>query len=180
MDAPRAISLLHKHASSPQALAIILKHSKRVAEIALRYAKRIPGMDLNFIECASLLHDIGRFQCPPKSKDSIRHGIVGAEILRKEGVEERYALVCECHLGAGISKQDIIAQKLDLPLQDFMPMTKEEKIIAHADNIGKAEREWTVQEAVERFTRELGQEYGARVQALADEVAQFCTSTMTN
>src|SRR3989344_1720779 len=127
MTPPEAIALLKKYASDPASLDIELRHSKRVAEIALRYAKRIPRLDLNFIECASLLHDIGRFQCPPNSPQSIRHGIVGAEILRKEGIEERYALVCEHHTGAGILAQDIKEQKLDLPLRDFIPTTKEEK-----------------------------------------------------
>ena len=170
MDPSQAIALLRKHATSDDAFTIVLRHSKKVAEIALRYGKQIPGIDLNFLECAALLHDIGRFRCPPGSPQSIRHGIVGAEILRKEGVEERYAHICERHIGAGITAEDIREQKLDLPPQDFLPITKEEKIIAHADNIGKHDREWTLQEAVDRFTRELGPKYGKRIKQLAEEV----------
>src|SRR3989344_2169514 len=153
MTPERAIALLRKYASDPQSFDIVLRHSKRTAEIALRYAKHIPDIDLNFIECASLLHDIGRFECPPNSPRSIQHGIVGATILRKEGVEERYALVCEHHTGAGISKEDIKEQKLNLPMRDFLPTTKEEKIIAFADKLGKADHEWTLQEVLKRYAQ---------------------------
>ncbi|HLC66086.1 MAG TPA: HD domain-containing protein [Candidatus Nanoarchaeia archaeon] len=170
MTPERAIALLLKYATADEAITIILAHSRRVAEIALRYARRIPGIDLNFIECAALLHDIGRFQCPPGSLQSIQHGMIGAEILRQEGMEERYALICERHIGAGITVEDIQQQRLDLPLRNFSPRTREEKIIAHADNIGKAERELTVSEAVARFTKELGPEYGQRIAQLAKEV----------
>ncbi len=99
--------------------------------------------------------------------------MVGAAILRKEGVEERYALVCEHHTGAGILAQDIEEQKLDLPVRDFLPTTREEKIIAFADKLGKADREWTLQEVKARYAKELGQKYADRIQQLADEVEQL-------
>lgn len=170
MTPEHAITLLRKHASDPQSFDIVLRHSQRVAEIAVGYAKQIGGMDLNFIECAALLHDIGRFQCPPGSACSSRHGFVGAELLRAEGVDEAIARVAERHVGAGISRQDIIERNLDLPHQDFLPVTREEKIITHSDNLGKADRRWTMEEAVERHARGISPAYGERVRALGEEV----------
>ena len=174
MAPEQAIALLKKHAPSEEAFDIVLRHSIHVAEIALEYAQRIGGMDTNFIECAALLHDIGRFRCPPGSACSSRHGLVGAELLRAEGVDEAIARVAERHVGAGISRQDIIEQNLDLPLQNFLPVTREEKIIAHSDNLGKADRRWTIEEAAERHSREINPAYGERVVALGNEVEQMC------
>ncbi len=103
-----AIKLLKKYAKDEDSFKKVLKHSEAVRDVAKDIAKDIKDVDLDFIESASLLHDIGRFQCGPESEDNIRHGIVGAEILREEGLKE-HALVAERHLGAGISKEDLEA-----------------------------------------------------------------------
>lgn len=163
-----AISLLKKYASDETSFEKVLSHSKTVRKLASRIAKDIPNVDLKFIKIASLLHDIGRFKCPP-GKNSIQHGIVGAEILKKEGLA-KYAKVAERHIGAGITKQDIKKQKLNLPLRDYVPKTKEEKIIAHADKLAFGDKIGTLSMAVERFRKELGEEYAERVKRLADEI----------
>ncbi|MBW2999418.1 HDIG domain-containing protein [Candidatus Woesearchaeota archaeon] len=169
MDEKEAIELLKKYSPNDEVFEKVLSHSKKVQEIALRIAKQIPGVDVEFVKTASLLHDIGRFACPPHTKESIRHGVAGAEILRKEGLE-KHALVAERHLGAGIPKEEIIKQKLDLPLKDFVPVSVEEKIICHADNLVFGDREGTMEEVIERYEAELGKEYGEKVKELADEV----------
>ena len=63
----------------------------------------------------------------------IQHGIIGAELLRAEGLEA-HARVCECHIGVGLSIQDIIEQNLPLPHRDMLPETLEEKLVCYADN----------------------------------------------
>ena len=68
-------------------------------------------VDLGFIRTASLLHDIGRFTFPP-GEGGIKHGIRGTELLIKEGIDRKYAQVCEKHIGSGITADDII--KYDL------------------------------------------------------------------
>jgi uncharacterized protein len=78
--------------------------------------------------------------------------------------------VAERHLGAGIPKDEIIKQKLDLPLKDFVPVSVEEKIISHADNLVFGDREGTMEEVIERYETELGNEHADKVKELADEV----------
>ena len=46
---------------------------------------------------------------------------------------EPYARICERHTGSGLSKQEILTQKLPLPPQDFFPETLPEKLICLAD-----------------------------------------------
>jgi uncharacterized protein len=126
-----------------QAIAkgILLAHSHQVASLAVAVAGRIQRkipVDKDFVEQAALLHDIGilftdtpGFGCHG-DKPYITHGVLGAELLRKERLP-RHALICERHIGVGLSVQDIMKQKLPLPLKDMRPQTTEEKIVAYAD-----------------------------------------------
>lgn len=164
-----AIRLLKKYSTTKNDFNKVLRHSKAVQKVALNIGKKVKNIDLDFIKTASLLHDIGRFECRPESKDSIKHGIIGRDILMKEGLPE-YALIAERHLGAGISKEDILEQGLELPLKDYIPTSKEERIIAHADNLVSYDKMIGVEEAVERFSKELGKKYGKRVKKLAEDV----------
>ena len=119
---------------------ILLVHSRAVADKALAIADRHPelSLDRQFIEEAAMLHDIGIVRCNAPgiqcfgTEPYICHGRIGAEMLRAEGFPQ-HARVCERHTGAGITRSQIIAQKLPLPEQDFLPETMEEKIICYAD-----------------------------------------------
>lgn len=157
MEEEDAINLLKKHSSDEKSLKIVLDHSKAVQKVALRIAKKVMDngylVDIDFIKTASLLHDIGRFNCPP-GKRSVEHGVEGAEILLKENLPEE-ALVAARHIGGGISKEDIKEQKLPLAEEDYIPETLEEKIITYADQLifedseGNFVREGTVEERME-------------------------------
>ena len=89
---------------------ILLVHSKDVANKALDMARKHPelGLDLNFIEEAAMLHDIGIFLtdasgiCCFGSHPYICHGYLGAELVAAEGYP-RHARVCERHTGAGLT-----------------------------------------------------------------------------
>lgn len=123
-----------------KAFYIIMQHSRMVAEKAYEFARRVKHLypDTLFIHEASMLHDIGMFltrapkigcygNCP-----YICHGYLGREILEKEGLL-KHALVCERHVGVGISVRDIEEKSLPLPLRDMVPITIEEQIICFAD-----------------------------------------------
>ena len=119
---------------------ILMNHSIDVKNKALTIAETHPELnaDKTFIEEASMLHDIGIFLTDAPSiqcfgdEPYIRHGILGAEILRREGFPQ-HALVCERHTGAGLTKDEIIQQNLPLPHHDMMPVSIEEQIICFAD-----------------------------------------------
>lgn len=119
---------------------ILLKHSRSVANKALAMARKHPelNLDLQFIEEAAMLHDIGIFQtdaegiCCFGKYPYICHGYLGAELVRKEGFP-KHALVCERHTGAGLSLQNIIQQDLPVPHREMTPVSLEEQIICFAD-----------------------------------------------
>ena len=129
---------------------ILIVHSQSVAQKALQIVSLHPELNLDrqFVEEAAMLHDIGiiktdapGIECHGK-EPYIRHGLLGAEMLRAEGMP-RHARVCERHTGAGLSLEDIVSQNLPLPHQDFLPETLEEKLICYADKFfSKTHLDW--------------------------------------
>ena len=101
-----------------------------------------------------------------------RHGVVGSVILRKEGHPQE-ALIAERHLGPGISREDILEQDLDLPHQDFIPESYEEKIVCYADKLISGVKEITIEESKKRFKKEIGEKCEARLQALHEEISEL-------
>ncbi len=134
----QAISILKKYSTDKGSFEKVLKHCKTVRDFTLKISRQIiknnPSikLDLKFLNTASLLHDIGRFQYPPW-KESVKHGVAGAKVLLKENLP-RHANVAQNHLGSGITKQVIKNKKLPIPKKDYLPKTLEEKIITYADN----------------------------------------------
>ena len=119
---------------------IVLEHSRYVAAFAREVCDHLAlGVDDRvFIEEASLLHDIGVSQVhAPEiglhgSHPYIMHGVLGRAILEKEGYLS-HALVCERHIGVGLTVADIERQKLPLPHRDMCPVSLCEQIICFAD-----------------------------------------------
>ena len=150
---------------------ILLVHSRAVADKALAIADRHPelSLDRQFIEEAAMLHDIGIVRCNAPgiqcfgTEPYICHGRIGAEMLRAEGFP-RHARVCERHTGAGITRSQIIVQKLPLPQQDFLPETMEEKVICYADKFfskSHLDEEKTIEQAIASISK-FGEEGVAR------------------
>jgi uncharacterized protein len=138
MDPVELISRFY--APDSNSYRIILEHGRLVAGKALAAAARIAPLqpDLEFIRSAAMLHDIGIFLTDSPGLDChgsepyIRHGVLGREILDGLGYP-RHGLVCERHVGVGISAADIRRFNLPLPERDMLPASIEEEIICYAD-----------------------------------------------
>lgn len=128
------------YAGQDELKALLLHHSRQVVGKSLEVCDKHPEWqaDRQFVEEAAMLHDIGIVLCNAPgilchgNEPYIRHGFVGAEILRKEGLP-RHARVAERHTGSGLSRAQILLEGLPLPAEDFLPETIEEKIICYAD-----------------------------------------------
>lgn len=150
---------------------ILIIHSQSVARKALQIVSLHPELNLDreFIEEAAMLHDIGIIKTDAPgikcfgTEPYICHGILGAEMLRQEGLP-RHARVCERHTGAGLSLNEIVSQNLPLPHQDFLPETLEEQVICYADKFFSKthlDREKSVEKA-EKSIAKFGEEGLAR------------------
>ncbi|MFH1641875.1 MAG: HD domain-containing protein [Nanoarchaeota archaeon] len=161
----QAINLLKKYSKDKRSFDKVLAHSKAVQKLALELSEKIKGVNKEYIKIGSLLHDIGRFE----SIKPEQHGIIGEDILNDEGLSE-YSSIARNHLGAGISKEEVIEQNLPLPIDDYIPITKEEKIITHADNLIKSDKRISLQDAIERYDKELGKKAANKIKKLADDI----------
>ena len=87
--------IIHRHCAGNSELEqLLLQHSRDVARRALQVADRHPELGLNreFLQEAAMLHDIGitlvdapGIHCHGQ-EPYIRHGLMGGEILRQEGL----------------------------------------------------------------------------------------------
>ena len=143
MDALAIIDFFYK--DEPELKEVMLKHSNQVKVKALQILEQSTlALDWETVINGALLHDIGIIKCHAPSilcngsENYIRHGIIGAEMLRNYGSEngvdlEIYARIAERHTGSGLTAMNIIAQELSLPHRDFLPETELEKLICYAD-----------------------------------------------
>ena len=136
-----AIEILERYyGKNSKTFQILVEHGRQVAAKARAAAQKVAALkpDLDFIDAAAMLHDIGIFQTDTPQLGCfgkhpyICHGILGSEILKKEG-HPQLALVCERHIGVGISKADIRQHSLPLPDRDMIPVSIEEQIVCYAD-----------------------------------------------
>jgi uncharacterized protein (TIGR00295 family) len=129
--------------------AHIVRHGQAVAmaaEIMADEAERKGrAVDKKAVIAAALLHDLGR-----SKSQTVRHGVEGAEILEKEGVDKKMVEIVRRHVGAGISPEE--AKKLGLPDFDYVPRTLEERIVCFADKMVDADKVRPFGEEVHRFT----------------------------
>ena len=159
------------HSGDGDLRTILIIHSQSVAHKALQIVSLHPELNLDreFIEEAAMLHDIGIIKTDAPgikcfgTEPYICHGILGAEMLRQEGLP-RHARVCERHTGVGLSLNEIVSQNLPLPHQDFLPETLEEQVICYADKFFSKthlDREKSVEKA-EKSIAKFGEEGLAR------------------
>lgn len=133
------ITALHKkYAPSQQIFEYVYLHSQIVARICRDVAQR-SGVVVNteLVQAGAMLHDIGTYQLydtdGTEHADYIRHGVIGYEILKSEGFDEAICRFAAHHTGAGISKQQIIDNKLPIPAKDYFAKTDEELLVMYAD-----------------------------------------------
>ncbi|MDM8555682.1 HDIG domain-containing protein [Desulfococcaceae bacterium HSG7] len=151
------------YAPDSQAYTALMAHSEYVVEKALKAACHVKHLkpDTRFIEEAGMLHDIGIVQThAPKmgcfgEHPYICHGYLGREMVEKAGFP-KHALVCERHVGVGLSVNDIHKQKLPLPVRDMRPVTLEEQIISYADKYySKSKGKFGKQKSLKKIRRQL-------------------------
>jgi uncharacterized protein len=119
---------------------LLLRHGELVGRKALEILDRAPWLaaDRQFLIQAAMLHDIGigRTRSPKLgcmgTLPYVCHGVEGREILDGLGLNH-HGLVCERHVGVGISECQAVRRKLPLPVRDMLPLSVEERLICYAD-----------------------------------------------
>ena len=140
-----ALALHRKYGSNDR----IVKHCQTVAMVATILAKEFEQrghqVDVKAVIAGALLHDIGRSRV-----QNVRHGIEGAELVEREGVDRKVVEIIQRHVGAGISSEE--AKRLGLPDLDYVPRTLEERIVCFADKVVDSDTVRPFDEEIRRFT----------------------------
>lgn len=155
---------------------LLITHSVQVAQkaLAIAHAHALPLADGDIV-AAAMLHDIGIVATDAPgihchgSEPYLRHGVIGAAMLRKAGAPEWLARVAERHTGAGITAKDIVEHNLPLPPGDYLPETLLERLVCYADKFyskSRPEKEKTLAQARASVAR-----FGADSAARFDELA---------
>jgi uncharacterized protein len=150
-----------------KAYRITVRHGEQVARKSLEAAARVPHLnpDLRFIEEAAMLHDIAVFMTDSPELGCFGehfyfcHGYLGRILLEKKGLP-RHALVCERHVGVGMTAEDMKRQRIPLPLYDMVPVSIEEQIICYADKFFSKSGEAAFKEKSVKAVREGLERYG--------------------
>lgn len=138
VPAEKEIRALHeKYAPTRQAFELVYTHCEIVCRIAEQLLAH-ENLDADLIRAGCLLHDVGvyRLYDTDGTLDHaryIRHGILGHELLREEGFPEEICRFCSCHVGVGLSREDVRRQDLPLPIADYLAESGEEQLVMYAD-----------------------------------------------
>lgn len=166
---------------------LLYTHSRCVADEALGIAKNLIRLhpeyklDLDFIEEAAMLHDIGIAACDAPGIHChgqlpyICHGSEGARILAEGGLL-KHARVCERHTGSGLTAEEILEEALPVPARNMLPVTPEEKIICYADKFySKNPESLTRRKSLEEVRKSMAK-FGEASLSRFDTLHNFCTT----
>lgn len=132
------IEALHrKYAATAADFNLIYTHCQVVEALALQLldARPVASIDRELVRVGCLLHDIGAYQVLENGRfvQGVRHGVIGERILKNEGFSETIWRFASHHTGVGLVEQDVIDQKLPIPVADYTARTDEERLIMYVD-----------------------------------------------
>jgi uncharacterized protein len=123
-----------------EARSYYLTHVMKVTGLAFDIIerKKMNEIDQNLVLYGGMLHDIGivHTHAPQIGCNGnhpyIAHNYLGRKMMEEEGLH-KVALICERHIGVGLTKKEIIQHNLPVPQRDMLPLSLEEKLICYAD-----------------------------------------------
>jgi uncharacterized protein len=175
---PEVKALLRReYPSTESSFSIFIEHSEAVAEYAVELARKC-GARVDFVREAAWLHDVGiKYTNAPGidchgEEPYMKHGIIGRGLCESEGLSE-HGLVCERHVGTGLTAAEIQRQQLPLPARDMLCQTTEERIVCYADQFfSKTSSERLDLEEVVRRTKHHGEAGYRRFQQMHAEFSE--------
>ena len=159
----------------------VIIHCCTVRAVAEAICDHMPEANRDLVVAGALLHDIGR-----SIDHSIMHAYRGSIIVNDLGLGQELVDIVRKHTGAGLDELDV--KEMGLPEADYMPVTLEEKIVAHADNMVSDNRvvshhhsvnkliskgAFRGAERVELLHRELSEMYGEDLDIIIDQIGEY-------
>ena len=128
------IEYLHRrYAKNEAEFKLVYTHCQVIWALAQQLiSQRNLAVDTRLVKLGALLHDIGVYGLDVEEA-YIRHGIIGYQLLRHEGLSEAICRFASHHTGMGLTKQEIIDTNLPLPPVDYLAESPEEGLVMYAD-----------------------------------------------
>jgi putative nucleotidyltransferase with HDIG domain len=140
IPADEEILVLHqRYAPTPEALNAVYTHSRIVADIAGQLlAASGFAADPALVRAGCLLHDVGVYRLYDDAgrldhAHYIRHGVLGYQLLAEAGFPPVICRFASHHTGVGLTRDDVLAQRLPVPPADYLADTPEEEVVMYAD-----------------------------------------------
>lgn len=146
--------------------SVVIRHCCVVNVVAMALARRC-GADLDLVNAASLLHDIGR-----SATHGVNHVAESVRIARERGLPDELVRCIGRHIAAGFTSEE--AEALGLPKGDYMPMSLEDKVVNFADNLVSDRSIKTVAQAAERMRSKGFELTATRMLVMGEEIAKLC------
>jgi uncharacterized protein len=176
---PAEIQTLHeKYAPTAEAFTLVHTHCEIVWGIAERLLSEphLAHLDADLVRAGCLLHDIGVYRLYGDDgrldhENYVRHGLLGHELLAREGFPEPLCRFCSHHTGVGLTRHDIETRRLPLPPDDYLAVTAEERLVMYADKFHTKSRPsvFLTPDEYAAHVRRFGEEKVTAFQALRDE-----------
>jgi putative nucleotidyltransferase with HDIG domain len=131
-----ALDLLNRYGKNASWVQHCLAVSRLAAYFSETFAVKY-ALDPDFIRCAALLHDIGRY----KTHHPVLHGVEGYKLLVDLGYPKE-AFICASHVFLNSEE----ALSYGLPKRDFLPSSFEEKLIPLVDFLVEHDRPTSLEE----------------------------------
>jgi uncharacterized protein (TIGR00295 family) len=144
----------------------VIRHVCTVNVVAMIIASRI-NADRELVNAGSLLHDVGRSRT-----HGVRHVSEGVAIARARDLPEPLVRVISRHIAAGFTKDE--AKAMGLPEGEYMPVTIEEKIVCHADNLVSDDKVTALQDALDDLNSKGFASTAQRMEAMHRELSSLC------
>ncbi len=159
-----ALDILKVSGCSDKVIAHCITVAELALEIAVKQINKGKDVDLEIVEIGALLHDLGRAR-----SHGIDHAIIGVEMAKENNIEPSVLEVIKRHIGAGITREE--AKIMGLPDDDYIPVTLEQKIVAHADNLVMGTERISLDRRIRKMQeKQIDKKSIERVKALAEEI----------
>jgi uncharacterized protein len=135
----RIRELHERFAPTSKILDRVLGHSVIVRRVAEHLADRVAEpVDRELLRVGAMVHDIGVYLLYDRQGNRgpqhyLRHGVLGHDLLADLGFGETLCRFCSCHIGVGLTRQDVLDQQLPIPAADYLARTVEEALVTYAD-----------------------------------------------
>jgi uncharacterized protein len=162
-----ALQILRNEGCSEKVIAHCIAVSDYATEIAEKLLLSGKSVNVELVRIGGLIHDLGRCR-----SHGIDHAVIGAAIAEQLNLDPSLVNIIKKHIGAGITREE--AKRLNLPQDDYIPSTVEEKIVAHADNFISGDKRISITELREKMKkRNFTEDSMTRIIALAEEIGIY-------